>query len=647
MLKIKHHYRSTTTPTSYKPIQKPLDHLDCVLYRISSVTYHKDTDAPQLQALENVLSSLRIPGVNFIYLMLGDKNGVEFYYGVAKDYMSDRELKLSINDIGREILAPSIRGNFRGSKLEMLDRSQKEQLLERIQSSSLSSVIEGVPGVIEEEGFQGADRLADTMMNSQSVQDSSFGFMVVASCVNYKEVDSIKAQIYEAYQAITCLAKESVQTASNTSQSTSRGTSDTHTKGTSTNTSQSSSTSTSQSQSQGRNEGSSTTTGSSDSTASGKNSSHTTGKSGDSKSTSHSAGESVTTSSGTSTSRSESSGRSENITKGSSESESRSKSSGESESESKGTNESSSTQEGSSQASTREIVNKYFTHWQEFIDEILIPRLDYASGKGLFASGIFCFANSQVVLHKLQNTIISLFSGQKGNKIPLRAFLLESTSAQREAFANLQLPHLHDPEPNALAPLNSQSRDKLANWLSTKELSLIAGLPQKDIIGLELREEVEFGLNVPTFSEHITLGHLTQSGNATSKQVGIDRNALDRHIFITGVTGSGKTTTTQTLLLESALPFLVIEPAKTEYRILQSDFGDELLVFTLGKDDALAFRLNPFEFFPHESITSRIDMIRASIEAAFDMEAAIPQLIEQAIYKSYEEAGISLVMKMT
>ena len=49
--------------------------------------------------------------------MLGDKNGVEFYYGVARDYISNQELKLSIKDIAREILAPSIKGNFRGSKL--------------------------------------------------------------------------------------------------------------------------------------------------------------------------------------------------------------------------------------------------------------------------------------------------------------------------------------------------------------------------------------------------------------------------------------------------------------------------------------------------------------------------------------------------
>ncbi|MDD7514995.1 MAG: hypothetical protein PUK08_07280, partial [Campylobacter lanienae] len=88
----------------------------------------------------------------------------------------------------------------------------------------------------------------------------------------------------------------------------------------------------------------------------------------------------------------------------------------------------------------------------------------------------------------------------------------------------------------------------------------------------------------------------------------------------------------------SNLPFLVIEPAKTEYRILKEKYPD-LLIFTLGNDSLAPFRLNPFEFFPHESITSRVDMIKASIEAAFDMEAAIPQIIESAIYECYKNKG--------
>ena len=118
----------------------------------------------------------------------------------------------------------------------------------------------------------------------------------------------------------------------------------------------------------------------------------------------------------------------------------------------------------------------------------------------------------------------------------------------------------------------------------------------------------------------------------------LDKESLDKHLFITGVTGSGKTTTCQNILVDSGLPFLVIEPAKTEYRILSGKYED-LLVFTLGKDTVAPFRLNPFEFFPHESITSRVDMILASIEASFDMEAAIPQLIESSIYECYKDYG--------
>ena len=132
-----------------------------------------------------------------------------------------------------------------------------------------------------------------------------------------------------------------------------------------------------------------------------------------------------------------------------------------------------------------------------------------------------------------------------------------------------------------------------------------------------------------------------QNGNEVEKTpIYLDKDVLDKHIFIAGVTGSGKTTTCHKILLQSKLPFLVIEPAKTEYRILRNNPGcKDILIFTLGNDKAAPFRLNPFEFLPHENITSHVDMIKASIEAAFDMEAAIPQLIETILYKCYEDYG--------
>ncbi len=37
------------------------------------------------------------------------------------------------------------------------------------------------------------------------------------------------------------------------------------------------------------------------------------------------------------------------------------------------------------------------------------------------------------------------------------------------------------------------SKYNMINWFSTRELSVIASLPQKEVIGLRLKEEVEFG----------------------------------------------------------------------------------------------------------------------------------------------------------
>ena len=86
------------------------------------------------------------------------------------------------------------------------------------------------------------------------------------------------------------------------------------------------------------------------------------------------------------------------------------------------------------------------------------------------------------------------------------------------------------------------------------------------------------------------------------------------------------------------MPFLVIEPAKTEYRVMTKN-NQDVMVFTLGDNQTAPLTMNPLIFYPKESITSRVDMLCACIEAAFEMEAAIPQIIEQAIYKSYEEQG--------
>ena len=227
---------------------------------------------------------------------------------------------------------------------------------------------------------------------------------------------------------------------------------------------------------------------------------------------------------------------------------------------------------------------------------------------------------------------------------------MEKTYRHKNAFRSFQLPcgkYQYDTEESYLTHfamhhfVDKNSLTFLGNWLTTNELGMIAGLPQKEVAGLSLNSEVEFGLNFtkPSDTNKIELGYLIQNGNVLNESpVYLDKADLDKHIFVSGVTGSGKTTTCQKILHDADIPFLVIEPAKTEYRIMMYQHPD-VMIFTLGDNQTNPIKMNPLIFYPHESITSRVDMLCACIESAFDMEAAIPQIIEQALYRAYEDKG--------
>ncbi len=180
----------------------------------------------------------------------------------------------------------------------------------------------------------------------------------------------------------------------------------------------------------------------------------------------------------------------------------------------------------------------------------------------------------------------------------------------------------------------------LNTWLTTNEVSLLAGLPQKEIPGISVVEDVDFGLNVSSEGD-ITLGRLIQKGRILHDMpFAIKRSALNKHTFVAGITGSGKTTTCHTLLEKAEMPFLVIEPAKTEYRALMNTkkFRD-VLIFTVGNEMAAPLRFNPFELIEGENLSSHIDMLKATFTSAFPMEGSMPQLLEEAMYKCYEDKG--------
>ncbi|MEZ9141688.1 MULTISPECIES: helicase HerA domain-containing protein [unclassified Shewanella] len=584
-------------------IEKPafLQDYEFSLYHIKEVTF--DEESPRKEAFENVLSSLSIEGILFTYLLVGDSNGVSFYFGIAKDKQYKKPLQLDVDDIGDTILKPAIEGNFRGSSVEKLGKKQRLSVKAKLSQFQHIAKLEGVPSVNEEnEEFQGVDRLIDIMSGDD------FCLAIMADPLSLFEINAIEQHLHTIHDKLSPLAKQSIQTGENSSSTSgvNQGS----------NTSKANGQNTSKSITMNTGTNNSTTQGTSDNANSGKSTSKSGTKgSSDGRSDGDTKGTSVTTTSGESV--------------GSSTSE----------------------QTGQSNTTSREFSDKSLQEWLTYIDDVLLKRVHYGKNKGLYLSSIYLFSNVKGTVLKLGNTARSLFSGGGSNKSPLT---FKEVTNEREIFSiqNLQFPRTSiDAEKKIAATKDSHAQlaillskspfeHIMGNWLSTNELSVVAGLPQKEVVGLTLKEEVEFGLNVPQKEDEnkLFLGSLVKSGLLQNIDVCLDKRDLDKHTFIAGVTGSGKTTTCQRLLQSAEMPFLVIEPAKTEYRVLTKKQKD-IIIFTLGNDNVAPFRLNPFEFFPHENITSRVDMLKASIESAFDMEAAIPQLIEAAIYKCYEAKG--------
>ncbi len=625
------------------------------LFQIEEVTFEEK--APRKEAIENILGTLRgMEGVSFIYLILGDASGVKFYFGAARDKSyPNHKMPFSVHDLEQDILMPSMIGNFRGSKVSEVKLNDKRAILDKIRNAASFGMMEGVPSVDEKnETFQGTDRLIDVM------QGDEFGLAVIATPYTDAETDELERNLFELSDALMPVARHTIQRstgsgknrnegrnfsyAKQTGDSAQHSDSESYSENDTTNNDErrdesnqvqaSENNSTNEQHSDGssysKREGDRDSTTADNSKSGGTSFQHQTGTStsvsaSTSKTTSNSFNKSKTFRNDTSTARSKN--ISANLTRARTDV----------------------TSENFSLSEQIESESKSAVDWLNYIDKVLMPRLDHGRGKGIFLCCSYLFASKRTTLYRLANMAISLYSGAAGNKSALTFHDLTDNQSDGDcvhALKNLQIPVAlrGDTATFPAAGLSRHERKNLSycgSWLSAKELGLLAGLPQKEVIGLRLREEVEFGLNVePVPAEHaLELGHLVQSGEVKENiPVCLDKRDFDKHAFISGVTGSGKTTTCQNILTGWGGAFLVIEPAKTEYRSLKEACPD-LLFFTPGLPDAAPFFLNPFELFPGEKISARADMLKATFEASFAMEAAIPQILEAAIYRAYEDKG--------
>ncbi len=557
-------------------------------FRVDRLSY--DEKYPMREAFENVLLTLSDTSFNLVYIIDGDDNGISVYIGIIKQNGAST---LSAGNFG-EIIRKSFESNYNGSVLHRITNDKNalnKAIFDAAERFKHSGCIIGIPGTNEYDSadkldFQGMDRLINTMLGS------NWRLTIVCEPISRQDIHRMRSDVYSLYERLKPYSKTTVQNSANYSDSSTTGTNSSYTRG--------------------KNRGTS-----------------------DSRATSNGGGN-------------------DSQTKNWNRTDTQGTQTGFSESNTVGESKSKSESRGNSASITLELENKPVAEIIKYIDEELLPRIDTGYTRGMYRTSLTYMADNTANLIKLKAGIMSLFKGEK-------AFF--------NSFVSKNLPVPNGTAADFLNCFTSRSCERgnisddnlilkgipffndvmyLSTYLTPKEVSVIAALPQKEVPGLALRESVEFGLNFASKvtadnfdKSDIALGKIVHNGRILDIPFDIGRSVLNKHIFIAGVTGSGKTTTCHKILADAEQPFLVIEPAKTEYRtLINKDInGKKVAVFTLGNENIAPFRFNPFELVEGEILSAHIDTMKAAFTTAFPMEGSMPQLLEEAIVKCYEKKG--------
>lgn len=185
---------------------------------------------------------------------------------------------------------------------------------------------------------------------------------------------------------------------------------------------------------------------------------------------------------------------------------------------------------------------------------------------------------------------------------------------------------------------------RLPYILTSDEASELFRLPigsDRVYAGLPVNES---GKDSKTYTDNIintgdiTVGKLRSSANGDT--IGFALKDLAKHMLVVGTPGSGKTTFSVSLLdrlwKQHHIPFLVIEPAKNEYRSLVQSIP-ELQVFTPGKNFISPFVFNPFVPPKNVRLETYKSTLKTAFAAAVSMSTPLDKIFEESINNCYSD----------
>lgn len=323
--------------------------------------------------------------------------------------------------------------------------------------------------------------------------------------------------------------------------------------------------------------------------------------------------------------------------------------------------QSSGTTSGTNRSLTMNRDNKAVQNLLSRIEEH-IKRINSSQTFGMWNSACYIIADDVATATMGTSTLAALFSGD--SQAAPRAYYnqWDATNPRErnnvlEYIQSLQHPVIDltmlqeamDANGHKIRSVYQKEQVTPAMMISGKEIPTLMGLPRKSVPGIVVDSMAEFGRNIPEtwkkkVKRPILFGNIYHMGQLEKTSTFLDLDTFASHMFICGASGSGKSNTTYNLLqelIDNKVPFLVIEPAKGEYKIEFAGLTG-INIFTADETPYRLLQINPFEFSPGIHIREHLDDILQVVSACWPLYGAMPGLLKQAFEQVYLDHGWDL-----
>lgn len=324
---------------------------------------------------------------------------------------------------------------------------------------------------------------------------------------------------------------------------------------------------------------------------------------------------------------------------------------------------------GKNEGITQSFTNYNIKHTLELLEEQM-KRLEQSSALGMWDFAAYVLSEDFNIANNVAHSYLALTQGEESfmssSAVNLWRGDIDGESSEKTKEICSYIRELRHPVFGLDPKVVKEEQDfnvyplivTATTSLSGKELAYSLNFPRKSVAGLPVIECAEFGRNISSYNSpkegeykekdkdfYLDLGHIFHMNHREEMKVAISGKSLASHTFITGSTGSGKSNTVYKMLenaWEKGIKFLVVEPAKGEYKNI---FGNDKDVSVYGTNPKLTplLKINPFSFPEDIHVLEHLDRLVEIFNVCWPMYAAMPAVLKNAMEKSYEDCGWDLV----